>query len=139
MNDYSDSRQTERDKTMKDNDPLTERIIAACYRVHNELGPGFVEKTYSNALKIALNEADLDYAPEKVFPVLFDNQKVGDFRVDLVVENHVAVELKPVEGSIPKLFESQVLSYLKASGLRVGLLVNFGNQKCVVRHLVLSP
>jgi len=119
-------------------DSLTRRIIAACYDVHNKLGPGFVEKIYLGALKIALQKADINHVPEKEFWVRFDNEKVGKFRVDLLVENKVIVELKSLEGSFPKVFESQVISYLKASGLRVGLLVNFGNEKCVVRRLVVS-
>jgi len=119
-------------------DLLTRKVIAACYDVHNKLGPGFVEKVYLGALKIALQKADIKYIPEKEFWVNFDNEKVGKFRVDLLVENRVIVELKSHEGSFPKIFESQVISYLKASGLRVGLLVNFGNEKCVVRRLVIS-
>jgi GxxExxY protein len=119
-------------------DLLTRRIIAACYEVHNKLGPGFVEKAYLGALKIALQNADLKYVPEKEFWVKFENKKVGKFRVDLVIEDKVIVELKSIEGTFPKVFESQVISYLKASDLRVGLLVNFGNEKCVVRRLVIS-
>lgn len=124
---------------MKYNDPLTEKIIGACYRVHSEMGPGFVEKIYLNALKLALKKAGLNYIAEKGFPVSYDGDKVGEFKVDLVVEDKVIVELKSLEGSLPKLFESQVVSYLRASGIRVGLLVNFGNRECVVRRLILSP
>ncbi len=120
-------------------DPLTRKIIAACYEVHNELGPGFVEKIYLNALKIALRKASIDYFSEKEFAVTFDSEKVGRFRADLLVENKVIVELKSVEGSLPKIFESQVISYLKAAGLQVGLLVNFGNRRCIARRLVISP
>ena len=119
-------------------DLLTRKIIAVCYEVHNKLGPGFVEKIYLGALKIALQKADIKYTPEKEFWVRFDNEKVGKFRVDLLIENRVIVELKSLEDPFPKVFESQVISYLKASGLRVGLLVNFGNEKCVVRRLVIS-
>jgi GxxExxY protein len=119
-------------------DSLTRRIIAACYEVHNKLGPGFMEKIYLGALKIALQKAEIRYIPEKEFWVKFDDERVGKFRVDLLIENRVIVELKSLEGPFPKVFESQVISYLKASGLRVGLLVNFGNEKCVVRRLVLS-
>lgn len=119
-------------------DSLTRRITAACYEVHNKLGPGFVEKIYLGALKIALQKANIKYIPEKEFWVRFDNEKVGKFRIDLLVENKVIVELKSLEGSFPKVFESQVISYLKAADLRVGLLVNFGNEKCVVRRLVVS-
>jgi len=119
-------------------DLLTKKIIGACYEVHNKLGPGFVEKIYLNALKIALKKENIDYVSEKEFSVSFDNEKVGKFRVDLLVKSKVIVELKSIEGSLPKIFESQVISYLKTSGLRVGLLVNFGNRKCIIRRLVIS-
>ena len=122
----------------RDSDPLTRGIIKACYRVRSELGPGFGEKVYLNALKIALGLLNLGYEVEKEFRVSFQKQNVGKFLVDLVIENSVIVELKAVEGRIPKIFESQVISYLKASGLNVGLLVNFGNQRCEVRRLMTS-
>ncbi len=128
----------ENKKETKD-DKLTRKIIGACYKVHNTLGPGFVEQTYVQALKVALEQTGLNYVTEQVFSVSFDGKKVGTFRVDLLVENSVVVEIKSIDGSFPKLFESQVLSYLKAAKLKVGLLVNFGNRKCVVRRLLLSP
>lgn len=118
------------------NDELTEKIIGACYEVHRELGPGFNEKIYKNALKIVLKNKGLKFVEEKAFPLLFQNNKIGDFRVDLVIENRVIVELKAVNGIMPKLFESQVISYLKAAGFKVGLLINFGNQNCNVRRLM---
>ena len=118
-------------------DLLTKKIIGACYEVHNNLGPGFIEKTYLNALKIVLQKAGISYCTEKEFGVSFNGEKIGKFRVDFVVEDKVIVELKSVEGSIPKIFESQVVSYLKASGLKVGLLVNFGNRRCIIRRLVI--
>jgi GxxExxY protein len=120
----------------KSRDPLTERIIAACYQVHNELGPGFVERIYLSALKAALKKLELDYQAEKEFEVSFQGEKVGKFRTDLVVEDKVIVELKALEGRMPRVFESQVISYLKASGLNVGLLVNFGNRSCEIRRLM---
>ncbi len=117
-------------------DRLTRKIIGACYEVHSKVGPGFFEKTYLNALKLALKKIGLEYSVEKRYSVSFGEEKVGEFRADLVVEGKVIVELKSVEGTMPKIFESQVISYLKASGLQVGLLVNFGNRKCVVRRLL---
>lgn len=127
-----------KEEIMKYDDPLTKQIIAACYQVHNELGPGFVEKIYLNALKTALDNMNLVYEVEKEFVVVFNGKDVGRFRADLVVEGKVIMELKAVDGYLPKNFESQVISYLKASGLSVGLLVNFGNRKCIVRRLVVS-
>ncbi|MFW6104977.1 MAG: GxxExxY protein [Chloroflexota bacterium] len=123
---------------MHDRDPLTGRIIAACYQVHSELGPGFVERVYLSALRVALKKEELPYQEEKEFFVSFQGEKVGKFRADLVIEDKVIVELKAIEGRMPKIFESQVISYLKASGLNVGLLVNFGNPRCEVRRLMVS-
>lgn len=120
----------------EERDPVTEEIIAACYRIYNELGPGFTEKIYSKALQIALEKTDLKYETEKDFFVSFDSIKVGKFRADFVIADSVIVELKSVEGKLPKIFESQVISYLKASGLQVGLLVNFGNRRCEIQRLM---
>ena len=119
-------------------DPLTGKIIEACYHVHTELGPGFVERLYMNALKIALEKLALQFTAETEFVVRYDEQPIGKFRADLLVENKVIVELKAVEGKIPKIFESQVISYLKASDIKVGLLVNFGNKSCEVRRLMIK-
>jgi GxxExxY protein len=118
-------------------DPLTGKIIEACYDVHNKLGPGFVERIYMNALKIALEKRNLQFTAETEFVVRYDEQPVGKFRADLLVENKVIVELKAAEGKIPKIFERQLISYLKASDIKVGLLVNFGNRSCEVRRLMI--
>ena len=121
----------------KPKDPLTEKIIACCFRVHNELGPGFAEKIYHKALMIAFEDADLAYEAEKTFNVFFQDKKVGSFRLDLLVEGKVIVEIKALTGNIPEVFKYQVLSYLKASGLRVGLLINFGNKSCHIKRFVI--
>ncbi len=121
---------------MVDRDPLTERIIACCYRVHTELGPGFKEKIYHNALKLDFNQDGLKYETEKQFEVYYQNRKVGKLIVDLIVEDIVIVEVKALIGSFPDVFKYQVLSYLRVSNLKVGLLVNFGNKSCQVKRLV---
>ena len=118
-------------------DPLTEKIIACCFKVHNELGPGFAEKIYHKALMIAFEDADLAYEAEKTFNVFFQDKKVGSFRLDLLVESKVIVEIKALTGNVPEVFKYQVLSYLKASGLRVGLLINFGNKSCHIKRFVI--
>lgn len=128
-NDYSDKG--------NDRDPLTGKIIEACFYVHTKLGPGFVERIYMNALKIALEELKLQFITEKEFIVKYDEKPVGKFGADLLIENKVIVELKAVEGKMPRIFESQVISYLKASDIKVGLLVNFGNRSCEVRRLMM--
>ncbi|MBU0502992.1 MAG: GxxExxY protein [Candidatus Omnitrophota bacterium] len=121
---------------IKDRDPLTERIIACAYRVHSELGPGFIEKIYHNALRIALKEEGLKYDTEKEFKVIYQSKQAGFFRVDLIVENKVIIEVKAVTGNMPLVFEAQVLSYLKVTCHKVGLLINFGNKSCQVRRLM---
>ena len=96
-----------------------------------------MERIYVNALKIELTNLGLQYVTEKEFVVKYQNHNVGKFRVDLLVEDKVIVEIKAVEGKMPKIFETQVISYLKASGLNVGLLINFGNRSCEVRRLMI--
>ncbi len=119
------------------NDPLTEKIIACCYEVHRQLGPGFVERIYSNALQHQLKLQNFSFVAEKEFSVLYKDQFVGNFRCDIFIENAVIIELKAVTGILPKLFELQLLSYLKASKVKTGLLINFGNPSCDVRRLTL--
>jgi len=121
---------------IKDKDPLTERIIGCAYKVHSELGPGFNEGIYHNALKVAFDENELKYQTEKSFNISFQDKRVGRLRLDLIVEDEVVIEVKAITGNVPAVFELQVLSYLKASGYKVGLLMNFGNKSCQVRRLM---
>jgi GxxExxY protein len=121
---------------MKNKDLLTERIIACCYKIHSELGPGFNEKIYHAALKVAFDKEELKHETEKNFEVYYNSKKVGKFIVDLIVENKIIVELKSVTGNIPDVFKYQVLSYLKASNLKVGLLINFGNKSCQIKRFI---
>jgi len=121
----------------KEKDPLTEKIIACAYKVHSKLGPGFNERIYHNALKIVLKEQGLKYQTEKNFDVSFQGENIGRFRLDLIIEDKVVTELKALTGNIPAIFELQVLSYLKASGYKVGLLINFGNKSCQIRRLTI--
>ena len=116
-------------------DFLSERIIGYCFKVHNELGPGFPEKIYHNALIVLLKDEKVSFETEKEFDVYFNNKKVGKFRCDLVIEEKLIVELKSVEGYMPKIFTSQLLSYLKATKIKTGLLINFGNKSCDVKRL----
>jgi len=118
-----------------EHDPLTEKIIGCCYKVHSALGPGFNEKIYSNALQRQLATEHLNFVAEKEFSVFFNSELVGKFRCDLFIEQQVIVELKSVTGFIPKLFQNQLLSYLKASKIKKGLLVNFGNPSCEIKRL----
>ncbi len=123
---------------IRDRDPLTERIIACAYKVHSELGPGFSEKVYHNALKSILKEEGLNYETEKEYKVIFRSKQVGALKVDLSVEDKVIVEVKAITGNMPRVFEAQVLSYLKITGYNIGLLINFGNKSCQVRRMILK-
>jgi len=121
---------------MENKDLLTEKIINCCFKVHNELGPGFKERIYHNALKLFLDEEGLKYETEKAFEVNVKGEKVGNLKLDLIVENKVVVELKAIVGYIPEVFKYQILSYLKVSKLNVGLLINFGNKSCQVKRFI---
>ncbi len=118
-----------------EHDALTQKIIGCCFQVHTALGPGFNEKIYAKALQHQLKKEELSFEAEKEFNVYFEKQFVGKFRCDLFVEGTVIVELKSVTGYIPKLFHNQVLSYLKASKVKTGLLINFGNESCEVKRI----
>jgi GxxExxY protein len=104
---------------------LTEKIIGVFYEVYNELGFGFLESVYREAMLIALRQVGLRVGAEVPVPVSFRGSLVGVFRADLVVEERVIVELKTSEG-ISKAHEAQVLHYLRASAMEVGLVMNFG-------------
>ena len=118
-------------------DPLTEKIIACCFRVHSELGSGFNEKIYHNALKLVLKDTGLEHWTEKEFSVYFKDKKIGSLKLDLIVEDKVIVEIKALTGNMPDVFKYQILSYLKVSNLHVGLLVNFGNKSCQIKRFML--
>lgn len=112
---------------------LTEKIIGAAIHVHRELGPGFGESVYENALKHELEKRGFHVQQQAVFPIMYDGIRVGRHRTDLIVEHAVLLELKSVEELIP-LFTAQVLSYLRVTGLEVGLLMNF-NEKVLKNGL----
>ena len=116
-------------------DILSEKIIGLCFEVHNKLGPGFPEKVYHNALIILLKKHKITYESEKQYFVRFEKEKVGEFRCDLVIQNELIIELKTVEGNMPKLFTDKLIAYLTASELSRGLIVNFGNESCVIKRV----
>lgn len=122
---------------MEDKDQLTKRIIGCCFKVHKDLGPGFNEKVYHNALKLLFDKEGLQYESEMEFEVFFLNTKVGNFRADLVVQNEVIIEIKSLSGNSPVLFQHQLISYSKASNIHIGLLINFGNKSCQVKRVIL--
>ena len=104
---------------------LTGEIINAAHTVHNELGYGFLEKVYHKSLFIELSKRGYSVEFEKPIEVRYDNQIVGEFFADLLVENKVVVEVKAAD-KYASVFEAQLLNYLRAIGLEVGLIINFG-------------
>ena len=113
---------------------LTRQIIQACFEVSNELGTGFLESVYRNALMIALGQKELSAQAEMPIQVQFRGAAVGQFYADIVVEEKVIVELKAIS-ALASEHQAQVINYLKASGMDVGLLVNFGTPKIEIRRL----
>ena len=116
------------------NKALTEKIIGACFEVLNELGVGFLESVYEKALVIVLCEKNLKILEQTPLEIKFRNQSVGIFYTDLIVENSVIIELKAVSALLPE-HEAQLINYLKASGIRIGLLINFGKPKLEWKRL----
>ena len=114
---------------------LTQKILEGAFSVHNTLGCGFLEKVYSNALLFELRNMNLSCEREVPFKVRYKEVVVGDYCADLIVEKRVLVELK-VCASLDSVHEAQVLNYLKASSVQVGLLLNFGKPKLQYRRFV---
>ena len=113
---------------------LTARILEACFEVINELGAGFLESVYQNALLLALRQKGLIVESQAPVSVLFRGEIVGQFYADLFVDGKVIVELKAVSALLPE-HKAQLINYLKATGIEVGLLVNFGKPKLEYRRL----
>jgi len=111
---------------------LTELIIGCAYRVHKELGAGFLEKVYENALKIELDASGLDVNQQYPISVNYHGQVIGDFYADLIIEGIVIIELKAVQ-KLAKEHEVQLVNYLAATGIDNGLLINFGSSVEVKR------
>ncbi len=116
---------------------ITQKIIGCAYTVSNTLGIGFVEKVYENALAHALRQSSLRVAQQWPINVRFDGVLVGEFCADLLVEERVLVELKAV-GMLVKERTAQALNYLRASGLELCLLINFGKPKIEIQRLLPS-
>src|SRR3979411_855622 len=104
-------------------DDLTHIIIGCAYKVHNTLGPGFLEKVYENALRIELEKQRLTVKQQQPISVTYDGQLVGEYYADLFVEQRVVVEVKGVQ-SLVREHEAQLVNYLTATGINIGLLIN---------------
>ena len=114
---------------------ITEHIIGCVYRVSNTLGAGFLEKVYENALAFELKQSGLKVEQQHPIRVLYKDQIVGEFAADLLVEKRVVVELKSAR-ILDEVHAAQCVNYLRATGLQVCLLVNFGRSRAVVKRIV---
>ncbi len=106
---------------------ITDIILKGFYEVYNELGNGFLESVYENALYIVLTGYGLSIEKQKDISVFFRGNKIGDFKTDLIVDEKVIVELKAVRKIDPS-HEAQLINYLRATNIEVGLLLNFGRK-----------
>ncbi len=114
---------------------LTGKIIECAFKVHNNLGFGFLENVYKNALMIELHKAGLKAEKEKRIQVHYYGQPIGDYAADIIVEDMVILELKSVKELHPA-HEVQLTNYLKATGIEVGLLINFGESVTIKRRIL---
>ncbi|MFK7911876.1 MAG: GxxExxY protein [Akkermansiaceae bacterium] len=119
---------------MPDND-LTYQVIGAAMHVHNELGPGLREKPYENALRIALKKLNMHVDQQRAYPISYEGHIVGDCLTDLVVNNELIIETKSID-SIGDNEIAQLLNYLRVSGLKLGLLLNFKPSKLEVKRVI---
>ena len=111
---------------------LTEKIIEIFYRVYNKLGYGFLEKVYENAMMVELKKEGFPAVSQSAIRVFYEDEVIGEYYADILVDNTVIVEIKAAK-SLVKENEAQLLNYLKATDIEVGLLVNFGTKPEVKR------
>jgi GxxExxY protein len=116
-------------------DNLTHMIIGCAYKVHNTLGPGFLEKIYENALRIELEKAGICVRQQQPIRVCYDGQVIGDYFADLFIDEDLIIEIKAVQALV-KEHEAQLVNYLTATGVNNGLLINFGPSVQVKRKFL---
>ena len=106
-------------------EPISNRIIGSALEVHKELGPGLLESVYEQALKYELTVLGIPFESQLALPLFYKNKQLDcGFRIDLLVDKQVVVEIKSVEALVP-IHEAQLLSYMKLSRMKIGLLINF--------------
>lgn len=133
MNDLPDTHDEKNERSLPHYE-LTRAILGCCFEVMKELGPGFLERVYKNALVLTMREKELQVATEQPFEVVFRNKVIGRYNADLVVEKKVIIELKCCENLIRE-HQAQLFNYLKVSRLPIGLLVNFRRRKLEYQRL----
>jgi GxxExxY protein len=117
---------------------LSSQILAAAVDVHRALGPGFLEKSYARALRVALERRGVPYHSERKVELTFAGVDIGSYSLDLVVDDTIVVELKAVR-RLEELHFAQLRAYLRAAGLHVGLLLNFNAPVLVAKRVVRGP
>ena len=120
----------------KKKDELTEAIIGCAHKVLRTLGCGFLEKVYENAFAIELSGRGIRHEQQASVEIRYQGLLVGEYIADIVVENRVIVELKAVR-DLDRIHQAQLLNYLKATGIRTGLLLNFGTTRLGIKRMVL--
>lgn len=116
------------------NKELTEKVIKIFYKVYNILGYGFLEKVYENAMMLELKKSSIPAVAQHLLKVIYDNEVVGEYFADILVDDKVIVEIKAAK-NLSKENEAQLLNYLKATKIEVGLLLNFGVKPEVKRKV----
>jgi GxxExxY protein len=124
------------DNTKEPVNQITEKIIGCAYKVSNHLGTGFLEKVYENALRIEIQKTGLKVEQQKPIRVLYEGVIVGEFFADLLIENSVLIELKAVR-SLDDVHMAQCLNYLRATNLKICLLINFGKPKVELKRIII--
>ena len=104
---------------------LTHKVIGCAYKVHNVLGPGFLERVYENALKVEFDKLGIETRHQNKLPVWYEGQRVGVFYPDFWIDGQLIIEVKAVQSLIPE-HEAQLVQYLVATGVDTDLLINFG-------------
>jgi GxxExxY protein len=123
---------------MDERDPQTHAIIGAAMEVHSELGAGFLESVYQEAMERELRSSGIPFASQVELPIMYKGERLlTSFRSDLVCYHEVIVELKSIK-TLTNVDEAQLLNYLKATGLKRGLLLNFGANRLEVKRMILT-
>ena len=120
-----------------DIDDITYAINGAVFEVNRILGPGFLEKVYEKALLVEFKARGLEAKSQFPIKVTYKEKIVGEYVADILVEDKVIVEIKTVE-NLDKIHEAQLLNYLKATGIRIGLLVNFRHERAEIKRMVMN-
>lgn len=114
-------------------DETSSKVIAAAIEVHKRLGPGFIESVYEQALKLEMSKRGIKFESQKLIQILYDGKVIGSHILDLIVEEFLVVELKAVK-ALEDVHHAQLRSYLRATGCKVGLLLNFNSATLAVKR-----